>query len=118
MAETNPQILLPGCNMGAVNTYNTISVETLSGGVYTVEDVAKSPLCFVAETIVAGGASLLGLPESVTGQLASAVGGISSALNVTCPPITNLQLTELKACPGFSLYGGPTGPVAPGAIQN
>jgi hypothetical protein len=29
-----------------------------------------------------------------------------------------LNMTAFQACPGFSIYGGPTGPVAPGAIQS
>jgi hypothetical protein len=102
-AETVPQILEVGCNQGKVSTYNTISADTLSGGAYTAAQVASNPLCFAAATIAAGGYSLLGLPSSVTGTLTSAVQGISSALGMTCPPITNLDLSELKACPGFSL---------------
>jgi hypothetical protein len=116
--ETVPQLLEVGCNQGKVDTYDQISVSTISGGAYTAASVAANPLCFVVATLEAGAASLLGLPTSSLSTLTTAIDGISSALGMTCPAITDLNLTELKACPGFSLYGGPTGKVAPGAIQS
>jgi len=117
-AETVPQIFAVGCNQGAVNTYNTFSAETISGGAYTTEFAAKNPICFATATLAAGASSLLGLSGGGVTQLTSALNGVSKALGMTCPPITNLTLSEFNACPGFSLYGGPQGPVAPGAIQN
>jgi len=117
-AETVPQILAVGCNQGAVNTYNTISAETISGGAYTAESAAANPLCFATATLAAGASSLLGLSGAAISQLTSALDGVSKSLGTTCPPITNLTLSALTVCPGFSLYGGPTAPVAPGAIQN
>jgi len=117
-AETVPQILAVGCNTGTVNSYNTISPEALSGGAYTAEMVAENPLCFATATLAAGASSLLGLSGPGIGQLTSALDGVSKSLGTTCPPITNLTLSAFSVCPGFSLYGGPVAPVAPGAIQN
>lgn len=41
---------------------------------------------------------------------------VQNALN--CITIPSLNTSAMAACPGYSLYGGPTGPVAKGAIQN
>lgn len=35
---------------------------------------------------------------------------------LTCPTVGNKPASE--ACPGYAFYGGPTGSIAPGAIQN
>lgn len=35
---------------------------------------------------------------------------------LSCPTVANKPASE--ACPGYAFYGGPTGSVAPGAIQN
>lgn len=118
-AETVPQILEVGCNQGTVNSYNTISAETLSGGAYTAESVAEHPLCFAAASLTAGAQTLLGLPASSVATLDGLLSNVSSALGTTCPSFaSNNSLSALTLCPGFSLYGGPTGVVAPGAIQN
>ncbi|KXL42991.1 hypothetical protein M433DRAFT_156311 [Acidomyces richmondensis BFW] len=115
-AETQPEILDIGCNQGQVNSYNSISAETLSDSAYTASQLAKSPLCFAIEFALAELPGLTGLSSFVLAPLTSAISSVTSSLN--CASIGSVNTSALTACPGFSLYGGPTGPVAPGAIQN
>lgn len=114
-AAKYPEILVPGCNNGKINSYNQLSISQLSGGAYTAESAAANPLCFANAFAAAEGASYLGVNLST---LTSAVAAAMKALGVTCPAITAANLTALNACPGSSLYGGPTAPIAPGAIQS
>ena len=113
-----PQALGVGCNTGKVDTYQTINANELSNGAYTVQEAAASPLCFGTAFILAELPSITGL--SLTGSLlspvVSALNTVQSSLN--CKAITNINQTALAVCPGFTLYGGPTGPVAPGSIQS
>ena len=117
-AAAQPEILNVGCNAGKVNTFGVISPEILTAGVATVTSVLESPFCFVTNFVEAAGTSLLGLSASQTSQLNPALQSAASAASCLPNPITTTSLTELQNCPGFSLYGGPTGPIAPGAIQD
>ena len=44
VAETQPEILITGCNQGKVDTFNAIDVSALTGGAYTSALVAKNPV--------------------------------------------------------------------------
>lgn len=115
-AQTQPEINLPGCNHGAVNTYNTIDPKTLTNGAYTAQQVAANPLCFATQFAVAEIPLITGLSSSA---LSSSIKSLQGALSSQgCATIGSVNQSALTACPGFSLYGGPTGPVAPGAIQS
>lgn len=114
-SETFPQLNGVGCNNGSVNTYDTISVSTLTNGAYTAAEVAANPICFALEYAAADVPSLTGLPTAELGPLASALSSATSELK--CKPIAAINKGALEACPGFTLYGGPTAPVAKGAIQ-
>jgi hypothetical protein len=116
-ASTQPQIISVGCNMGKVNSYNMISVEEISGGAYTAQDVATNPFCYSIESIRYSAPSLLGLAGSLLTGLLDMLVPLEQTFG--CQPFNgNGNFTALKACPGFSIYGGPSGPVAPGAIQS
>ncbi|KJX94397.1 oxidase like protein [Zymoseptoria brevis] len=112
-AETQPEILAVGCNQGRVNSYNGIDPSVLSGGAYSSADVAKNPGCFASSFLAASAGQS---SDSQIKAAASQISGLVSGLG--CAPITALNTTSFSLCPGFSRYGGPEGPVAPGAIQN
>lgn len=117
-SKTVPQIFAVGCNQGKINSYDTISIEALTGGAYTAPSLASNPLCFSAQLLIGAGSSLLGLSSELLTQLQQALQPLLTAGSQSCPVILNPDLSQLKACPGFSEYGGPEGNVAPGAIQS
>lgn len=90
---------------------DTISAETLSNGAYTTEQAAQSPLCFATEFLKAElpGLTGLGLSSGALKPVISVLNSATSSMN--CKAIGSVNTTALTACPGFSLYGGPTGPV-------
>jgi hypothetical protein len=115
-AETVPQVLDIGCNQGAVNTYNAIDISTLTNGAYTAEQVAQSPLCFSTGFALAELPLITGLTAAALAPLTDIISSITT--NMNCQAIGSVNQSALSVCPGLSLYGGPTGPVAPGAIQD
>ncbi|KAF2167401.1 hypothetical protein M409DRAFT_66015 [Zasmidium cellare ATCC 36951] len=118
VAERAPEILTIGCNKGKVNTYSPIDPATLTGGAYTAQQVAKNPLCFGAEFVLAELPLLTGLTIPA-GQLSTLTGQLSKTLTgMGCQSIGSVNQSALTACPEISFYGGPTGPIAPGAIQS
>lgn len=116
-AVTQPEILVVGCNMGKVNTYNAISPATISNGAYTAQSAAANPFCYALEFARSSAATLVGIDTSQLNSLGTLITMYDTMYN--CTKFTNGgNTTAFSACPGLSLYGGPTGPVAPGAIQN
>lgn len=117
-AETQPEILTIGCNKGKVNTYSPIDPSQLSSGAYTAGQVAKSPLCFANAFAKVQLPLITGLPLN-SALLAPLVKGLDTlTTGMNCAAIGSVNQSALTACPGFSFYGGPRGPVAPGAIQS
>jgi hypothetical protein len=114
--STNPQLSLVGCNQGKVDTYQTIDASTLSNGAYTAAQAAANPLCFGTEFVLAELPGLTGLTSSLLAPLVSNLKSVTKALN--CASIGSVNTSALALCPGFTLYGGPTAPVAAGAIQS
>lgn len=114
--EKYPEINVVGCNQGRVDSFNTIDFETLSDGAYTAQQAAANPLCFATEFTLAELPGLTGLAGTLLRPLTRVLNSVSSTLN--CNAITNVNTSALTVCPGFSLYGGPRAPVAPGAIQS
>ncbi|KAK5722834.1 hypothetical protein LTR17_014220 [Elasticomyces elasticus] len=112
----NPQLTLVGCNQGKVDTYQTVDATTLSNGAYTAEQAASNPLCFATEFARLEIPALTGLASTLLSPLTSVLNTVSNNLN--CAKIGSVNTTALALCPGFSLYGGPTAAVAPGAIQS
>jgi len=98
--------------MGKVNTYTTIDPSIISSGAYTAAQVTANPFCFSTEFLLNSLPALIGVSSPLVSQLESSITSLG------CKPITNANTSALAACPGFSMYGGPTGPVAPGAIQS
>ncbi|CZT22238.1 related to oxidase [Ramularia collo-cygni] len=114
-AETQPEILNIGCNQGQVNTFLPLNTNLLTNGAYSDESAAKDPSCFAMQYGVR--AMLDSASPSLLAPLTNALSSTLAAL--TCPSISSFNLTALAlGCPGFSLYGGPSAPVAPGAIQS
>ncbi|KAI9708550.1 MAG: hypothetical protein M1828_002711, partial [Chrysothrix sp. TS-e1954] len=109
LAATQPQILTSGCNTGAVNTFTPINTTALTGSAYTPADVLANPLCYGLAYANAQ-AGFLGVVNSVLGEL---ILPIQNTLG--CKTIPSLNMSVAMACPGYSLYGGPTGDVAKGA---
>ena len=114
--ETVPEINLVGCNQGKVDTFLTIDPDVLSNGAYTADQVAKNPLCFATEFARAELPVLTGLSGLVLNPLTKLLNSVTGGMN--CASIGSVNTSALAICPGFSLYGGPTAPVAPGAIQS
>lgn len=111
-AETQPEILSVGCNKGKVDTFSLLDPATLTTAGPDAAQIAKNPLCFGVEFALAELPGILGVTASALSPLANAAKGLN------CPSIGSVNQSALTACPGFTLYGGPTGPVAPGAIQS
>ena len=118
IAQKYPQILTIGCNQGKVNTYNPISIDTLTNGAATAQSVLSNPFCFQIDFLEASSTSLLGLSQAQASKLNSGLKAAATAAKCPPNPISSASVSALKNCPGFSTYGGPTGPVAPGAIQS
>ncbi|KAI9658792.1 MAG: hypothetical protein M1821_002352 [Bathelium mastoideum] len=115
-SETQPEISIPGCNKGTVDSFSPIDIAALTNGAYTAEQAAASPFCFAAEFALAELPLVTGLPLAT---LTSAIAPLTSILSgQNCQAIGSVNQSALTVCPGFSLYGGPTGPVAPGAVQS
>ncbi len=111
-----PQINLPGCNQGKVDTYNSIDPALISNGAYTAKQVAKNPLCFATEFALAELPGLTGLGSAALAPLTQVFNSVTGEMN--CKAIGNVNMSALEACPGFALFGGPKAKVAPGAIQS
>ncbi|EME38183.1 hypothetical protein DOTSEDRAFT_141173 [Dothistroma septosporum NZE10] len=113
--QTQPGIYQIGCNKGKVNTYSPFDPSQLTNGAYTAQQVAANPVCFAAEFAIAEIPLLSGVSTN-SAALITQLKSYTSALN--CASIGSVNQSALTSCPGFSFYGGPTGPVAPGAIQS
>lgn len=118
LAEVEPRIISVGCNQGKVDTYNPISFESLTNGAATLSSVLANPFCFGIDFLETGAQAFFGLSDAQEAQLKSGLASAAKAANCPQSNITTTSFTQIKNCPGFSLYGGPTGPVAPGAIQS
>ncbi|KAI5370767.1 putative chloroperoxidase [Septoria linicola] len=116
-ASTVPQILAVGCNKGRVNTFTPVDPAQLTNGAYTAQQVAQSPICFASEFTKAEIPLITGLKldNPLVAPLVSALNTATTGMN--CASIGSVNQSAVAFCPGFSFYGGPTGPVAPGAIQ-
>ena len=94
-----------------MNSYNTIDAETLSDGAYTAQQAAQNPLCFATEFLKAELPGLTGL-NLLSGALSPVLNLLNSVTGgLDCAAIGSVNTSALTACPGFSLYGGPTAPV-------
>ena len=116
-SQVTPEIPFPGCNDGEVNTYRSLDPATLTNGVFTKEKVAAQPLCFSLQYTHAFLPALTGLASTLLSPLTNAISALTSQLG-DCPAISSIDNSALEACPGFALFGGPTGPIAPGATPN
>lgn len=117
IAQRDPRIALIGCNQGKVNTYNAISPELLTSGAYTTAEVLANPVCFSTQFLSAALPSLTGISATALAPLATLLTSATGALG-GCDPISNANLSALAFCPGATVYGGPTAPVAAGSIQS
>ena len=115
-SETIPELNIPGCNLGQVNSYLGISPDELTSGAYNNASAAADPLCFASEYTLAALPGITGLTSTLLAPLTAQLSNVTSELN--CAPVQSVNNSAFKLCPGFSFYGGPTGKVAPGAIQN
>ena len=99
-----------------MDTYVPFDIALLTGGAYTAESVAENPLCFATQMMKAQQTGLAGLSLGILTPLFDVISSISS--KYSCVPISAINTSEMAACPGFFLFGGPTASVAPGAIQS
>lgn len=100
-----------GCNTGTVNSFQLIDVASMTNGTYTDDQAAANPLCFA----IAYANSQLTIPaaSNVVQELLLPIQNL-----LGCVTVPGLNESVYDACPGYSVYGGPTGRVAAGAIQN
>lgn len=110
------QVIDVGCNHNAVDTYNSIDAATLSNGAYTASQAVASPVCFSLSFLSSELPGLTGLSSSSLSPLTKVISSATTALK--CAAMPSVNMTALTACPGFTFYGGPTGPVAAGAVQS
>ncbi|KAF2212220.1 hypothetical protein CERZMDRAFT_59140 [Cercospora zeae-maydis SCOH1-5] len=115
--STVPEIFAIGCNKGEVNSFTPVDPAQLTNGAWTAQQAAANPLCFATQFAKAQVPLLTGQQpsESFAAPLFRAIDAITGPLG--CESIGSVNQSALAVCPGFSFYGGPTGPVAPGAIQ-
>lgn len=110
-SEVEPRINLVGCNQGRVDSFLTIDAQTLSDGAYTASQAAQKPLCFATEFLKAELPGLTGL-DLVSGALSPVFNLLDSLTSsMDCASIGSVNTSALFACPGFTLYGGPTASV-------
>nr|ANZ54407.1 heme-thiolate peroxidase HTP3 [Leptoxyphium fumago] len=113
-AETAPEILGIGCNKGTVDSYDLLDPALLTNGATDAEQISKNPVCFASAFAEAELPLITGLDTTALQPLFTLLNNITG----DCSSIGEVNQSALTICPGFSLYGGPTGPVAPGAIQS
>ncbi|KAK4493885.1 hypothetical protein PRZ48_015070 [Zasmidium cellare] len=107
-AAQTPQINTPGCNTGTVNSF--VEIDSSYAG-YDFSTPTQGVCFALAEVltvvdmipVVGIVADLLVLP-------------VQNALDCRTVPARNDSVKDV--CPGYSFYGGPTGMVAPGAVQD
>jgi len=96
--------------MGKINSFYEINVANLTKGACSKEDALTNSLCFCL-AFVNNIANLVSVVNNVVQEVILPVQNLLS-----CQTIPELALSVTEACPGYSLYGGPTADVAPGAI--
>lgn len=96
-----------GCNMGKVNSF-TLFPQAILDALLKPFGSACYMLALSASPNTESSTSLL-LRQQLTQPLQKALG---------CPTSSALNGSVEKTCPGATFYGGPTGPIAPGAIMN
>ncbi|KAB8337131.1 hypothetical protein FH972_021435 [Carpinus fangiana] len=119
-AKETPEIISVGCNQGKVNTYQHVGLDQLLPGLSGAGASLglSSPLCAPLNFLNTGAKSMYSLSDAKNTQLQNAIKPVASQIGCLLDPLLKPSASQLQACPGFSLYGGPTGPVAPGAIQS
>ena len=101
-----------GCNTGTVDSFQVIDVAAMTNGAYTPASVLADPVCF-GLAFANAQAKQLSIVADVLFEL---ILPIQNSLG--CVTIPNLDTSVSESCPGYGNYGGPTGPVAPGAIES
>lgn len=109
-AETYPQFLDIGGNLGKKDSFTPIDITNITGGLENTASLAKgnNALCFVYELIIQQGPDVLeGLVSNVgkaLGVLNPALGKFAGALG--CPRLNNIQIksyqTQLQQYPGVT----------------
>lgn len=110
-AEGQEYTQTAGCNTGTVDSFQVIDVTAMTGGAYTPASALADPVCF---GIAFANAQAKKVPI-VSDVLFELILPIQNTLG--CVTIPSLDTSVSESCPGYSNYGGPTGPVAPGAIE-
>lgn len=99
--------------MGEVNTFTQINTTNTALDSY---DFAK-PTDSVCFALALAGEALSALPVVgvVVLVLNLLIAPVTNALS--CPTVPSANASVGEVCPGYSFRGGPTGPIAPGAIN-
>lgn len=99
--------------MGAVNTFTSINTTNTALDSYDFSQPTDSvcyALALAGDTL--GKLPVVGVVVLVLNLL---IAPITNALN--CPTVPSVNASVGEACPGYSFRGGPTAPIAPGAID-
>lgn len=99
--------------MGAVNTFTQINTTNTGLDSYDFSQPTESVCYALAQANKA--LSDLPLVGVVTLVLNLLITPITNALS--CPTVPGVNDSVGEVCPGYSFRGGPTGPIAPGAIN-
>lgn len=104
-----PYTIPTGCNMGKVNTFTPLDTFNTSLSEYDFSKPTDS-VCYAIALVgtVLDNVPLVSLLDALL------LLPIQNALN--CPTLPAVDQSVGKACPGYSFRGGPTAPIADGAI--
>lgn len=106
--KAHPFIGQPGCNMGKVNSFTPINPSNTDGAGYDFTNPLHAVCYGIASVNKAINIPVVG---SVVQELLIPIQNA-----ISCPTVPSTGESLGKDCPGYSLYGGPTGPQAAGAI--
>lgn len=101
MALQHPEFLVPGGNTGTTNSFVGLDFENLTGGLYTLDNLAKNnnALCLGLElTVQFLPDTLRGLVSDVTGALNKLVPSLQTATDTLgCPQLQDLDEAQFQA---------------------
>lgn len=113
MGLAHPEFLVPGGNTGTTNSYVGLDPSNLTGGVFTLDNLAKGNnlACFAFQ---AGVQFLPDLLEGVYLDVTSAVSKANSAFNtvissLNCPKLETIDQSQFNQYPGYTKLNEATG---------
>lgn len=110
IAHSYPFIAQPGCNNGTLGSFTPIETDGTDAAGYDFTNPLHA-VCFGIAS--AERAAQIPIVSAVVEELLIPIQNL-----LGCPTVPSTGKTIGATCPGYSLFGGPTGPKAPTAIQS